>query len=560
MIFRLWLCIAYMAVTFVASTGAVDGYDDGETPFLPGVEVGTVSANPIREASGLAASRINPNVLYTHNDKGDVARIFAINTDGVFLGTVNLKFASNVDYEDISVGPGPDADVSYIYVADTGNNFFERQPRENIVIYRFREPTITARRSVFEDQSMTIREIDVLTLYYPFSFAHDAETLLVDPTDGKLYIITKRNGDNYIYRTAEPWEAGDAEQTLEYTGRMSSPDDATGGDVSANGMEVLVKNRGNVVYFRRDSPSDDLASLLVQQGLFLPYETEPQGEAIAFSANGNGYYTISEAKRQSSVPLFYYARSGTDESAPTTQVPTNDPSRSPTQAPVNIPPTNLSKPYVTDVRVLRRRVWIQLSGNIDPEQAENIDNYAIFHDDREISIKEATYLPSKSGSPLPRVRIVVSLFTKNAILDVGISQYLVDTSMVTTDVTPGYALIASVGSGKNLIISDTGGESYVLQIQGEGLINYVRRMTDGRTRLNVARTSIIPYESVLEGAVLRSRTGGGGDGVVIFDSMSVDRTVTSKLDPSQFAAGPLPSQAKERLYLKTNGTVADILL
>mmetsp|Transcript_27099 Transcript_27099/g.59280 ORF Transcript_27099/g.59280 Transcript_27099/m.59280 type:complete len:561 (-) Transcript_27099:53-1735(-) len=560
MMFRPWLCIAYMAVTFVASTAAVGGYGDGETPFLPGVEVGIVSANPIREASGLAASRINPNVLYTHNDRGDVARIFAINTDGVFLGTVNLKFASNVDYEDISVGPGPDADASYIYVADTGNNFFERQPRDNIVIYRFLEPTITARNSVFEDQSTMIREIDVLTLYYPFAFVHDAETLLVDPTDGKLYIITKRNGDNYVYRTTEAWEAGNAEKTLEYTGRMGSPDDATGGDVSADGMEVLVKNRGNVVYFRRNSPSDDLASLLVQQGLFLPYETEPQGEAIAFSANGNGYYTISEAKRQSSVPLFYYARSGSDESAPTTQVPTIGPSRSPTQAPVNIPPNNLPGPYVTDVRVLRRRVWIQLSGDIDPEQAENIDNYAIFYEGKEISIKEATYLPSKSGSPLPRVRIVASLFTKNAILDVGISHNLVDTSMETTDVMPGYALIASVGSGKNLVISDTVGESYVLRIRGEGLINYVRRMTDGRTRLNVARTSKIPYESVLEGAVLRSRSEGGGEGVVIFDSMSVDRTVTSKLDPSQFAAGPLPSQAKERLYLRTNGTIADILL
>jgi hypothetical protein len=40
----------------------------------------------------------------------------------------------------------------------------------------------------------------------------------------------------------------------------------------------------------------------------LPYSPEPQGEAIAFDAQGGGYYTISEERGKSPQQLFYYKR------------------------------------------------------------------------------------------------------------------------------------------------------------------------------------------------------------------------------------------------------------
>ena len=126
----MWICKYAAAHALIGLLGndicadaVVAGFDmgtfeDESTPFAAGVEVGRVSSDPIKEASGLASSRVNANVLYTHNDRGDDARIFAIRSDGKHIATLNLKSALHVDYEDIAVGPGPLTDTSYIYVGD----------------------------------------------------------------------------------------------------------------------------------------------------------------------------------------------------------------------------------------------------------------------------------------------------------------------------------------------------------------------------------------------------------------------------------------------------------
>ena len=48
----------------------------------------TVEAPSIVEASGLAGGRINPGVWWTHNDSGDIPRVFALEGDGRLLTTV----------------------------------------------------------------------------------------------------------------------------------------------------------------------------------------------------------------------------------------------------------------------------------------------------------------------------------------------------------------------------------------------------------------------------------------------------------------------------------------
>src|SRR5688500_19736049 len=46
------------------------------------VTVGRIESNEITESSGLAASLCQSDVLWTHNDSGDDAFIFAINSQG----------------------------------------------------------------------------------------------------------------------------------------------------------------------------------------------------------------------------------------------------------------------------------------------------------------------------------------------------------------------------------------------------------------------------------------------------------------------------------------------
>lgn len=517
---------------------------DESTPFTAGVEVGRISSDPIKEASGLASSRVNANVLYTHNDRGDDARIFAIRSDGKHVATLNLKSALHVDYEDIAVGPGPLTDTSYVYVGDIGNNLYKDEPRDNIVIYRLPEPDIDADF----DASRSINvDVDALTLAYP-NDAHDAETLLIDPFDSSLYVITKRNGDNYIYRTSQAWGAGDASQMLEYAGRMQSADDATGGDISVDGTEILIKNIREMVYFtREDDPSSfDLASVLREKGETLPYEREAQGESVTFVVDGRGYLTLSESKSKSSVPLMFYARNNIGIFEPTC-IPTSSPTKAP-----NV--STIGKARIIDATVMRRRIWLHLDGgDIDPIQAARIDNYALYDKDKEqpVAISKAQYLPPKNESS-PRILLLLSHFNKNDLLDVGVSRDIIDASILEADVQPGYASVISVLSGRKAEIRESDGDVMNFQITSLGLINCVKRSADNHLKLTISRTSKELYESTLIGSVSPSPSGDE-------QSLSIERTITATIDP-HFVIGPLSASDKERLQERSNGTITDVLL
>src|SRR5689334_15559786 len=50
------------------------------------------------EASGLAASRKNAGVLWTHDDSGDSARVFAMTFAGAHLGIYDVAAADFVDW------------------------------------------------------------------------------------------------------------------------------------------------------------------------------------------------------------------------------------------------------------------------------------------------------------------------------------------------------------------------------------------------------------------------------------------------------------------------------
>ena len=579
----MWICkyaaanalLGLLGTSNICSTDAVSDFDasflenriDLTTPFVAGVEVGRVSSDPIKEASGLASSRLNADILYTHNDRGDDPQIFAIRTDGTHIATLTLESALHVDYEDIAVGTGPLPNTSFIYIGDIGNNLFKDEPRDNIVIYRLQEPLIDANADKRNFPLSMNAEVDALTLAYP-DRAHDAETLLLDPFDSRLYVITKRDGNNFIYRTPQVWGAGDASQTLEYVGRMQTADDASGGEISVDGTEILIRNRGKIFYFTRDDPSSsDLASVLAQPGEILPYEQELQGESVAFATDGQGYFTLSEAKSQASVPLLYYARNGfgrnNERDTEPIEIPTSNPTKSPSSvgAPNANTPTSIPSRLarVVDAKVMRRRIWLYLEGHVDPVQASKVDNYVLYNRNKGqvAAISKAHYLPPKTESSAPRILLTMSLYNKNALLDVGVSRDIIDASIVEADVRPGFASVVSVLSGRKAELVQPDGDAYSLQILNLGLINYVENHADNHSTLTISRTSKELYESTLLGSVSPSP---GGDGIIEIDSISIERTITSMLDPQHFVIGPLSSRTKEALAQKSNGTIVDILL
>jgi hypothetical protein len=277
--------------------------------FGPPVSTGELT-NPLTdEISGLAASRKYPGMFWAHNDSGDKARLFLLDTTAQVRLVVWLKGARNRDWEDIAVGPGPDASKTYVYVADIGDN---QAVYKEKVIYRFAEPD-------WKENEITITDFDSVAFVYPDG-RRDAETLLIDPLTFSLFVLSKREKQLHLYRltwppnTASVVEAELLADNLAFNS-MAEPkgyhplyySQVTGGDVSPDGTEILIKDYSTVYYWKR-KPGQTIAEVLQTTPYLLPYTPEPRGEAIAFTVTGSGFYTLSERADGKNPQLWFYPR------------------------------------------------------------------------------------------------------------------------------------------------------------------------------------------------------------------------------------------------------------
>lgn len=261
--------------------------------FADGVTVGNVANSQVTEASGLVASRKQSDVFWLHNDSGDSARVFALKSDGSDLGVFNLTDASATDWEDIALGPGPDAGSDYLYLADIGDNSAQRS---FVTLYRVVEPTIGG-------GTQDLSGAEALEFEYPDG-AHNAETLLSDPLTGDLIIVTKGLVSSGIYRAAAPHAVG--RTTLAYEGDASGvmTQLVTGGDISPDGRYIALRTYGAVHLYLRNS-GVSVADALKASPCEVPQAAEGQGEAVAFAADGKAYYTVSEGSAQ---PIWRFAK------------------------------------------------------------------------------------------------------------------------------------------------------------------------------------------------------------------------------------------------------------
>jgi hypothetical protein len=268
------------------------------------VAICTLQSDQITEASGLIASRRNTDVFWAHNDSGDTARVFAFNRQGQHLGVYTLQGVNAVDWEDMASGPGPVAGTQYLYLADIGDN---AGSRAGIAVYRVAEPVVSSSQA---PAAVALSPVDKLALQYPDG-AHNAETLLVDPTDGDLYVVAKSaDGISGVYRSAAPHDATGTRTLTKVTtlvfgsGPLASTGPlATGGDISPGGEEIIIRTYGAAVLWPR-APGLSIAAALGGSPCLLKVASEPQGESISFDAQ-RSYYTTSEGAHPS---LFFFAR------------------------------------------------------------------------------------------------------------------------------------------------------------------------------------------------------------------------------------------------------------
>lgn len=166
---------ALVALAGAAPAAAEDG--DGNKEF-------TITDPRITESSGLAASHLHPGIYWTHNDSDDGAYLYAVDSStGKTVATVTLTGVGTPrDVEAISIGPD-----NQIYVGDIGDNLGGTWPY--VWIYQLPEP------KNLTDQ--TIRATQYVVKYS--DGARDAESLVVHPKTGRVYIVDKNEKGGHLY-------------------------------------------------------------------------------------------------------------------------------------------------------------------------------------------------------------------------------------------------------------------------------------------------------------------------------------------------------------------------
>lgn len=256
---------------------------------VPQFQTQTIMAqltNPeLDEISGIDESTRYPNHYWIHNDSGDKPRIFLIDSKGQIVMAVYLKDYLARDWEDITVGPGPDSTKSYVYIGDIGDNNAAYPYK---YIYRLPEPNIDTAQY---GQKLYV-SADRITFQCD-NGRRDTETLMIDPLTKDLYIVSKREDWVNVYELPYPQSTTDTLSAELETAILYSH--IVGGDISNDGSEIILKSYNKIFYWKRHK-GESIAETMQQSPTEIPYIPEPQGEGICWTHNGD-ILTVSEAKR-----------------------------------------------------------------------------------------------------------------------------------------------------------------------------------------------------------------------------------------------------------------------
>ena len=267
-----------------------------KTGYAPPSRLGLLEYKEINESSGIVASRATPGMYWTHNDSGDGPFLYAFDARGAHRGVWRVTGATARDWEDIAAGPGPDQGKQYLYIGDIGDN---TGTRREVTVYRVPEPTITATAAARKTNPISTTDLETIRLRYPDG-KHNAEALLVHPSSGTIYIVTKVPfGNSVVYRAEAPLGTGPTTTMvrvaeLEVPGFLGGV--ITGGDISPDGLSVALCDYGQgyeIVLPQRASFFEDIWK---QPLIPIALGERNQGEAIGYRLDGKALLATGEGR------------------------------------------------------------------------------------------------------------------------------------------------------------------------------------------------------------------------------------------------------------------------
>ncbi|TNE56095.1 MAG: hypothetical protein EP338_00585 [Bacteroidetes bacterium] len=230
-------------------------------------------SDSLHEISGLVYWK---NHLIAHNDSGDQAILYVLNLRGEITKTVQLRNATNRDWEDLAL----DEKTGTLFIGDIGNN---GNQRKDLCIYRVSADSVIASKEVTAEK-IRFRYADQQAYPPENKDLHfDAEAMIY--LNDSLWIFTKcrskpYDGLSYVYKLSLESDNQSAEvfQRLDLGGKRTNRHAVTG--ACKDGDKIFLLTYKGIFALKRDGGRS------FAEEKYIKFKNWTQKEAIVHVENG----------------------------------------------------------------------------------------------------------------------------------------------------------------------------------------------------------------------------------------------------------------------------------
>ena len=253
---------------------------------------GVILDTRLSDLSGLAASRVHPDVVWVLDDGGNPPDLYAVGNRGGVQATFRVAGVANTDWEDLAAF---DLDHRhYLLIADTGDN---GGLRRTLQLHVVEEPRTLADGVLHPAWSIAFRWPDG---------PRDCEAVAVDAARGQVLLLSKRHRPPEVFvLPLRPTLPGlQVARRIGHLGGMPSPgaradaverlrDQVTAADLSPDGRTLAVLTYRDVLLYRRGVDQSWDRAIAARPRIH-PLAWLPQAEALGWSADGRTLYATGE--------------------------------------------------------------------------------------------------------------------------------------------------------------------------------------------------------------------------------------------------------------------------
>jgi hypothetical protein len=240
----------------------------------------TVLPTVVNESSGIEINTADTTKIWTHNDSGDSAYVYEVNTQGQLLRKITIGTGKAVDIEDITRD-----DAGNFYIADIGNN---TNDRTNLIIRKVANlDTVTT--TTVSNHKIFFSYPDQTSFPPPAAMQNfDCEALF--HYNKHLYLFSKNRGNSTFTRMyAVPDSAGTYVATLLDSVAIGTNfgNWVTAADISPDHSKIALLSENTLHVFSNYTGANFFGGTHV----YFNFPNYTQKEAVVFLNNDELYIT-----------------------------------------------------------------------------------------------------------------------------------------------------------------------------------------------------------------------------------------------------------------------------